>query len=127
MTSPPDTSLGTTAPVPQGLRIASILSWLLGIVALGMGFAIGFAGQAMLLGIGMGASGLALFAAGFGLRKSGRSAGWTAIAAAGSFMILQLIATGGRMAVSTYLYLAIIGLVATNVKHLRSTDPTAGS
>jgi lysylphosphatidylglycerol synthetase-like protein (DUF2156 family) len=113
------------AVVPPNLKIASTLSWIMGIVVLATGVAIGIPAALGATGGGWTfvlvacAAGLGLCYGGYGLRKGLRSAGWAAIAAAGGFVALQLVGTGGRPTLPMILYLAIIGLVATQWKSLR--------
>lgn len=121
----PDSTLPSAAGVPQGLKIASTLCWIMGVVVLGSGIAIGIPAALGATGGGWAfvlaacAAGVALCYGGYGLQKGLRSAGLTAMVAAGGFVAFLLVGTGGRPTLPMILYLAIIALVGANWKSLQ--------
>jgi hypothetical protein len=128
----PFTSAASPSEIPQGLKIASTLSWLMGVITLAIGLAIGIpaastAGRGLLPAVGMAAAGLALCYAGYGLRKALPSGAIAAIAASGAYIVFQLVTTGGKIALAMWFHLAIIGLVASNWKHLRRGSSRVGT
>ena len=125
----------TPARLPSGLRIASTLAWIWGVLFILSTLAVGIPtiaqngvfNRAALVVIFLALLAAALCYAGYGLRKARRNAGWVAIVVGAFLILVPIVYRAPITRVGIFVNLLIVGLTIANWRSLSGSSRAAGA